>query len=231
SGQAGGLARLKTVAEDGYAPAQFYLAKLYETGVSGVVKSPAEARKWTARAADGGDRSAMHNLALYYFRGESGPQDLTAAAKWFRKAAEAGVVDSQYNLGLLYESGSGVGRDFAEAYKWFAIAAAGGDAQARANAVELEPKLSPGALAAADKAAQAYRPRTEIAAQASAAGSVTVTAVQRILSRLGYYAGPANGAPSAQLKVAVQTYQHDHGLPATGSLDPNTVSQLSVFTR
>jgi localization factor PodJL len=231
AGQAGGLARLKAVADDGYAPAQFYLAKLYETGVSGVVKSPAEARKWTARAADGGDRSAMHNLALYYFRGEGGPQDLSAAAKWFRKAAEAGVVDSQYNLGLLYESGSGVERDFAEAYKWFTIAAAGGDAQARANAVELEPKLSPTVLAAADKAAQAYRPKAEIAAQASAAGSVTVTAVQRILSRLGYYAGPANGAPSAELKVAVQTYQHDHGLPATGSLDPNTVSQLSVFTR
>ncbi|THD81787.1 MAG: Localization factor PodJS [Phenylobacterium sp.] len=232
SGQAGGLARLKQVADGGYAPAQFYLAKLYEAGVSGVVKNPSEARRWTERAATGGDRSAMHNLALYEFRGEGGPQDLAAAARWFHKAAEAGVVDSQYNLALLYESGSGVERDLAEAYKWFAVAAQGGDAQARAGAVDLEAKLSPAQLAAADKAAAGFRPKGEIAAQVgtvTAAGSVS--AAQRILGRLGYYSGPMNGAPSQDLKLAVLAYQRDHGLAATGALDPNTLSQLSVFTR
>ncbi|HEX3700998.1 MAG TPA: peptidoglycan-binding protein [Phenylobacterium sp.] len=232
SGQAGGLARLKMVAEGGYAPAQFYLAKLYETGVSGVVKNPAEARRWTARAAEGGDRSAMHNLALYEFRGEGGPQDLAAAAGWFRKAAEAGVVDSQYNLALLYESGSGVDRDLAEAYKWFTVAAGGGDAQARAGAVELEAKLSPAQLAAADKAAAAFRPKSEIAAQAAeATPAAQVSAAQRILGRLGYYSGPMTGAPSQDLKLALLAYQRDHGLAATGALDPNTLSQLSVFSR
>lgn len=234
SGQPGGLARLKAVAEDGYAPAQFYLAKLYETGVSGVVKNPAEARRWTALAADGGDRSAMHNLALYYFRGEGGPQDLAAAARWFRKAAEAGVVDSQYNLGLLYQSGSGVERDLAEAYKWFSIAAQGGDAEARANAVDLEAKLSPEKLAAADRAIASYKPKAqapEIAPQARASLRLTVTTAQRILGKLGYYHGGSTGAPSDDFKVAVQNFQRDHELPPTGALDPNTVSQLSVFTR
>jgi localization factor PodJL len=231
SGQAGGLARLKAMADDGYPPAQFYLAKLYETGVSGVVKNPAEARKWTARAAEGGDRSAMHNLALYAFRGEGGPQDLAAAARWFKKAAEAGVVDSQYNLGLLYESGSGVDRDLAEAYKWFSIAAAGGDAQARANAIELEPKLTSAQLAAAEKAAGGYHPASEIAAQAASTGSSRIASAQRVLSKLGYYRGAANGAASPELKVAVQSFQRDHALPPTGSLDPGTISRLSVFTR
>lgn len=229
AGEAGGLSRLKQVAEAGYAPAQFYLAKLYETGVSGVVKNIAEARRWTERAAEGGDRSAMHNLALYEFRGEGGPQDLAAAARWFKKAAEAGVVDSQYNLALLYETGSGVEKDLGEAYKWFSIAAQGGDAQARASAVDLEGKLAPAQLAAADKAAAAFRPKSEIAAQSGATGSLA--AAQRILGRLGYYAGPMNGAPSKDLKVALMAYQRDHSLPATGSLDPNTLSQLSVFTR
>jgi localization factor PodJL len=232
SGEAGGLSRLKQVAESGYAPAQFYLAKLYETGVSGVVKNMAEARRWTERAAEGGDRSAMHNLALYEFRGEGGPQDLAAAARWFRKAAEAGVVDSQYNLALLYETGSGVEKDLGEAYKWFSVAAQGGDAQARANAVDLEAKLSPAQLAAADKAAAAFRPQSEIAAGTGSAGATgSLAAAQRILGRLGYYAGPMNGAPSKDLRVAVMAYQRDHALPATGSLDPNTLSQLSVFTR
>jgi localization factor PodJL len=231
SGQAGGLAKLKDVAQAGYAPAAFYLAKLYETGVSGVAKNPAEARLWTERAAEGGDRSAMHNLALYEFRGEGGPQDLAAAAKWFKKAAEAGVVDSQYNLALLYESGSGVERDLVQAYKWFDIAAQGGDAQARANAVELEGKLSPAQIASAEKAAAAFRPKSEISAQASASSGAAVTAAQHILGRLGYYAGPMNGRPSQDLKVAVLAYQKDHGLAATGALDPSTLSQLSVFNR
>lgn len=231
TGQAGGLARLKVVADEGYAPAQFYLAKLYETGVSGVVKNPAEARRWTARAAEGGDKSAMHNLALYYFRGEGGPQDLPAAVRWFRKAADAGVVDSQYNLGLLYQSGSGVERDLAAAYRWFAIAANAGDAQARANAVELESRFSPTQLAALDKAAAGFDAKGEIAPQAQATRDTTVTMARRVLGRLGYYQirPAAGGAP--ELKVAVQNFQRDHDLPATGALDPATVSQLSVFTR
>jgi localization factor PodJL len=231
TGQAGGLARLKAVADAGYAPAQFYLAKLYETGLSGVVKNPSEARKWTERAADGGDRSAMHNLALYYFRGEGGPQDLAKAARWFRQAAEAGVVDSQYNLGLLYESGSGVERDLGQAYKWFTVAAAGGDAQARANAVDLEAKLSPAALAAAERAAAAYAPRAAIGPQADASVGSKVAAAQRVLGKLGYFRGRADGATSSDLKLAVQNFQRDHHLAATGALDPNTVTRLSVFTR
>jgi localization factor PodJL len=59
---------LKRAANLGYAPAQFYLAKLYENGEGGLRKDPVEARRWTERAAQGGDRKAMHNLGLYYLR-------------------------------------------------------------------------------------------------------------------------------------------------------------------
>jgi localization factor PodJL len=228
----GALAQLRAVAERGHAPAQFYLGKLYENGRFGVVENLAEARRWTERAAEGGDAAAMHNLALYYFRGEGGAQDLGGAARWFRDAAERGVVDSQYNLGLLYQSGSGVTRDLAEAYRWFSIAAVGGDAQARANAVDLEAKLSPAVLAAADRDVAAFRPLGERAAQAAAPiPATTVASAQRILGRLGYYKGASNGAETPELKVAVAAYQRDQGLAATGSLDRNTVSRLSVFTR
>jgi localization factor PodJL len=233
AGQPGGLARLKGIADQGFAPAQFYLAKLYETGQSGVAKSPAEARRWTQSAADGGERSAMHNLALYYFRGEGGAQDLTQAARWFRKAAEAGVVDSQFNLGLLYQSGSGVEKDPAEAYKWFSIAANGGDAQARANAIELEGKLSREQLAGADRAVAGFRPTatTELSAQAAAPASATLSTAQRILGKLGYYAGPMDGSSSPKLTLALQAYQRDHGLATTGALDPSTISKLSTLSR
>lgn len=232
AGEAGGLSRLRQMAASGYGPAQFYLAKLYETGQFGVVKNPAEARRWTQAAAESGERAAMHNLGLYYFRGEGGPQDLAQAAAWFRRAAEAGVVDSQYNLGLLYQSGSGVERDDAEAYEWFSIAAAGGDGQARDNALALEAKLSPAALAAAQKAVQAYRPGADpVAPRPALASGASVAAAQRTLARLGYYRGSVSGAPSSNLKHAVAAYQRDHGLAATGALDSRTLAKLSVFTR
>jgi len=229
--QPGALARLKALAEDGHAPSQMFLAHLYETGQSGVTTNLAEARRWTARAADAGDPTAMHNLALYYFRGEGGPQDTPAAAQWFKKAAQHGVVDSQYNLGLLYQSGSGVPRDLAQAYKWFSIAANAGDGEARASAMDLQGKLPAAQLAQAEAQANGFEvagaPPTPLAKGAAP----SVVAAQKILGRLGYYKGRPDGASSRDLKLAVTAYQRDQGLAATGSLDPATVSRLSVFSR
>lgn len=228
-GEPGALGRMKSIADSDYAPAQFYMGKLYESGQRGVTKNLVEARRWTTKAAINGEPRGMHNLALYYFEGTGGPQDLASAARWFRKAAELGVGDSQYNLGLLYQAGSGVPRDLGEAYKWFSIAAAGGDAAARASAVDLEAKLSPAQLAAADQAAQAFRPAA--ATQQAAAAPVSVASAQRILGRLGYYKGPASGAASREFSLAVSAYQRDQGLAATGMIDRNTAQRLSVFTR
>jgi localization factor PodJL len=179
----------------------------------------------------------MHNLALYYFRGEGGPQDSAAAAGWFRKAAQRGVVDSQYNLGQLYQAGSGVPRDLAEAYKWFSIAAIGGDGPSRAAAIELEDNLTTAQLAAAEGAADRFQPASDLAQQSPAAkvasldSTPALAKAQKVLGRLGYYRGPADGSMSRDMKVAVANYQRDQGLAATGSLDPATASRLSVFTR
>jgi localization factor PodJL len=234
-GAPGGLAKMKAIAEADYAPAQLFLARLYENGSAGVKTNLAEARRWTARAAEGGDPAAMHNLALYFFHGDGGVRDTAQAAQWFRKAAERGVMDSQYNLALLYQSGSGAPRDLAQAYKWFQIAANNGDGAARAAAVDLEPKLTGVQIAAAQAAADRFRPAAESHAdspvQAAPQAAVSVVAAQRILGRLGYYKGRADGTVSRDLKLAVSAYQHDQGLAATGSLDPATASRLSVFTR
>jgi localization factor PodJL len=158
AGDAEALDKLRSLAEAGYAPAQFYLAKLYESGGGGAAQNMAEARRWAGLAAEGGDARAMHNLALFQFRGDGGPQDLEAAARWFRRAAARGVVDSQFNLAVMHQYGSGVPVDLVEAYRWYAIAARGGDDVARANAAGLEARLSPAALSAANAAVAAFRP-------------------------------------------------------------------------
>lgn len=137
-----GLAHVRDLAESGYPPAQYRLAKLYETG-AGVRTDLTQARRWTERAALGGEPQAMHDLAVYFARGEGGPVDATAAFRWFRQAAELGVADSQYNLGVLYEQGRGVTADSAEALFWFSLAAHQGDEAAAARAAVLETRLSP----------------------------------------------------------------------------------------
>jgi localization factor PodJL len=232
-----GVDGLRKAANLGYAPAEFYLAKLYETGEAGVKKDAVEARRWTQRSADAGDPKAMHNLALYFFEGDGGPKNTTTAAQWFRRAADLGLVDSQYNLGRLYEEGFGVSQNPAEAYKWYLIAAHAGDTESRASAQRLKGQLSAEAQAAAERAAgafQAQQPRaaTNQLAQAVAPGDVAGAAIaQRALSRLGYYQGPTDGSPSPALRLAIQAYQRDQGMPTTGVPDSALSQRLAVIAQ
>ncbi len=230
-----GVDIIKKAANLGYAPAQFYLAKLYEAGGAGVKKDADQARVWTQRAADGGDQKAMHNLALYYFEGAGGPKNTTLAAQWFHRAADLGLVDSQYNLARLYEEGFGVSQNPAEAYKWYLIAARAGDGESRTSAQRLKSQLSPEAQAAAERAAagfQAQGPRiatTQLAqATVTAGGAGDITTAQRGLSRLGYYQGPYDGVNSPALSLAIAAYQRDQGMPSTGALDGTVVQRLTA---
>lgn len=158
-----GVADLRRGANLGYAPAQFYLAKLYEAGDAGLPKDVGAARLWTQRAADSGERKAMHNLGLYYFEGTGGQKNLTVAAGWFRKAADLGLVDSQYNLARLYEGGFGVPQSLPDAYKWYLIAARSGDGESRAAAERLKAQLAAPAARKAEAAAQNFHPSAPVA--------------------------------------------------------------------
>ncbi|HYE41781.1 MAG TPA: Localization factor PodJS [Caulobacteraceae bacterium] len=172
AGDTAAVADIREAAGQGLPAAQFYLGKLYETGEAGLNPDPVEARRWTERAALGGDRAAMHNLGLYYFDGIGGPKNPGTAVQWFRKAADAGLVDSQYNLGRLYEQGgAGIAADPAEAYKWYLIAAASGDAEAKSSAETLRAKLAAPARVVAERAAQRFQ-----AAQGASAASIPATA-------------------------------------------------------
>ena len=224
-----GLDDLRRIAGLGYAPAQFYLAKLYETGGYGVTKDPVLARTWTARAAQAGDARAMHNLALDYYEGTGGTRSISEAGQWFAKAAALGLSDSQYNLGLLYEEGRGVPQNLAEAYKWYLIAARSGDTDSRANADRVKAELTPEARAAAERSAAAFRPAQPAAALAAIPPTTAPSAVaraQKALAGLGYYQGPSDGAGSPALRMALSAYQRDQGLPVTGAPDPATVTKL-----
>lgn len=236
AGDARGVEDLRRAANLGHSPAQFYMAKLYAEGRAGLKKDPAAARRWTERAAEGGNRAAMHNLGIALAEGQGGPTNAVTAAQWFRRAAELGLVDSQFNLGVLYEQGRGVSLNAAEAYKWYLIAARSKDKGALDNAARVRQTLSPEARTVAERAAQAFRP-TEPNPSATAlaapmgASPADISRAQQALSVLRYYQGPTDGVSSPALKMAIAAYQREAGLTATGALDTNTLSRLQVFTQ
>ncbi|HEY3800697.1 MAG TPA: peptidoglycan-binding protein [Caulobacteraceae bacterium] len=237
AGEKGGLADLTKLANGGYAPAQFYLSQLYQDGKAGLKKDAAQARGWLERAAEGGDRTAMHNLALDEHDGVGGPKNVAAAAEWFRRAAELGLLDSQFNLAAIYEHGDGVGQNLAEAYKWYLIAGHAGDAEAKAGAARVAASLTPDAKAVAESAAAQFQPSPPdtgvalAAAAPAAASSPDLVTAQRALNQLGYYQGPTDGVGSPALKLALAAYQRDQGLPVSGAPDAATIGKLAVYTQ
>jgi localization factor PodJL len=185
------------------------LSGLIQKGEAGLSRDPALARSWLRRAAESGDRIAMHAYGLELMSGENGPRDPASAVGWIRRAAEAGLVGSQFNLGAVYERGMGVPQDLRQALVWYSRAAEGGDGEALRQVERLKPVLA----AAASRSPEDVR------------------LAQRALARLGYYSGPADGAATPQLRAAIEAYQKDQKSPPTGLLDEETLKRLAMLGR
>ena len=57
----------------------------------------------------------------------------------------------------------------------------------------------------------------------------TIQRAQQNLKTLGYYAGPINGLPDANLKAALLTYQRDSKFKRSGRLDKITLMGLDIL--
>ena len=78
----------KSVAEKGYAVAQFTVGYMYHRG-EGTFKSSKKAFKWYKKAALQNFKQAQHYVGQMYFKGEGGVrQDLKKAAEWHFKAGD-----------------------------------------------------------------------------------------------------------------------------------------------
>jgi localization factor PodJL len=213
-GDRAALDQVRALALGGAPVAQLLLAKLYEGGEAGLPKDLALARTWTERAAEGGERAAMHNLAVYMINGQGGPADAPGAVRWFTRAAQEGVIDAEFNLALLYENGRGAPKNLVEAYRWYSIAANAGDGLARGRAVALEARLTPRERAAALGAVGAFQPGAAAPVQPVSAPvappAATVAESQRLLAREGYFIGRTDGADSPAYRSAVADYLRDH---------------------
>jgi TPR repeat protein len=122
----------RSLASQGYAPAQYNIGVLYDFG-QGVTQSYQEALKWYRLAAAQGHASAQYNIGYMYRNGQGVTQSYQEALKWYRLAAAQGDAVAQNNIGVMYHSGHGVTQDHQEALRWLRLAAAQGDAMAIEN--------------------------------------------------------------------------------------------------
>lgn len=120
----------RQAAEEGYAPAEQGLGKLYRMG-RGVMQSGAEAAKWFLRAAKQGNMHAQSDLGGMYYLGRGVVQSHEQALKWTLLAAEQGDSYAQYNMGLIYETGRGVAQSYEKAREWYQKSADQGNASAQ----------------------------------------------------------------------------------------------------
>lgn len=234
-------------AAQSFAPAQYMLAALYERGL-GTKRDLEQAKVWYERASDLGNVKAMHNLAVMHTGRDGKSADYFKAGKWFAKAAAHGLADSQFNLGILYENGLGVSKSLTEAYKWFALAANRGDKESGKRRDLVKLQFEPAVLSKAEQTVRNWQAapvnkaanriyKSEAAwappgsgAKAEPKSSPQVAKAQKLLNKLGYTAGPADGVMGPKTTSAVKDFQMRSGLDATGAVNPELLSHLEALT-
>ena len=75
------IGRVRAIAQEGNAEAQYRLAAAYESG-NGVSANPRLALVWYRRAAQSGHAPAQSALGAMYASGRGGDVDYVAAARW-----------------------------------------------------------------------------------------------------------------------------------------------------
>jgi len=122
---------LKPKAEQGNAPAQFELARLYRTG-QGVARNVQTALHWYRRAAKQASIRAQYELGQIYDKGDGVRPDPVRAMRWYQLAFRQGrLTDAAFAMGMMYYRGHGVLKDVSEAIAWFRRAAKRGHACAQ----------------------------------------------------------------------------------------------------
>ncbi|TIU77290.1 MAG: SEL1-like repeat protein, partial [Mesorhizobium sp.] len=214
----------------------------YEKGI-GVARDIKKAKTYYQLAAEQGNASAMHNLAVLFAMAADGVTDNESAAHWFQEAADLGVKDSQFNLGILSAKGVGMKQNLEESYKWFALVAKTGDKDAAAKRDEIANALRPEQLERARAATDLWKAKPLNAASNSAdipeswqdstpqttAGidmKKAVKNIQLILNKNGYDAGGADGVMGDKTKNAIMAFQTDNKMKPTGEIDAPLVKAL-----
>ncbi len=105
-------------ANQGYAPAQYNLAIIYEFR-NRLNPEYKKSLYWLKKSVNQGYAPAQNGLGMLYSMGRGIPQDNKKALYWFTKSANNGGRMGQYNLALSYKRGDGIKQDYKKAFYWF----------------------------------------------------------------------------------------------------------------
>lgn len=191
------------------------------------------------RVMEQGLHYPCYNLAYMHEHGEGGLfKDLRLAARWYRLCGELRTNLGAYELGQLYLRGAGVDQDEVRAYYWFSVGAEADNQDAVKARDEMARILTLSQIEEAEELARTLPDPAAVEASTAApkpqaptpkavpAASEEVREVQRLLARLGYRPGPADGLMGRKTRNAIEGFQKDRGLPADGAASPDLLARL-----
>ncbi|MBQ4833696.1 sel1 repeat family protein [Pseudoalteromonas sp. MMG010] len=126
------LVEFNYLADKGFAPGIYELAKMYEEG-HGVTRNYAKAAQLYQDAIKKHHVDSMFALAVLYDEGKGVKLDKQKAITLFEKAAKKNMPAAQFNLGVMYANGDGVTQDYKQARFWYEKAAANNYSLAQFN--------------------------------------------------------------------------------------------------
>jgi TPR repeat protein len=103
-------------AEQDAGDARFRLGNFYHN-----YKTPPDFQKavlWLTRAAEGGNRVAMFDLARLLQNGEGTQKNPVQALVWMKKAADLDLLSAQMRLSEMYATGDGIEKDPLQSLTW-----------------------------------------------------------------------------------------------------------------
>jgi len=116
------LKEFEYLADKGFAPGIYELAKLYEEG-HGVTRDYYKAADLYKKGVKKNHADSMFALAVLYDEGKGVKLDKQMALSLFEKAAQKNMPAAQFNLGVMYSNGDGVSHDYKLAKTWYEKAA------------------------------------------------------------------------------------------------------------
>lgn len=177
-----------------------------------------------------GPASAGYNEAMHHFE----QQRYQQALQEFREAARNGDAYAQYMLGRLYEAGNGTTQDFVQAHKWYNLAASRGHRHAAEARDALAERMTSNQVARAQQAAREWQSNDGAPGSQPDIDSLSdqevVAETQRELNRLGYDAGPTDGAMGHRTRDAIYQYQADMGITRNGRASIDLLKRLRQTT-
>ena len=122
---------LRSIAEKGYAPAQYKLAFVLDYG-----EQNEEAVQWYTKAAQSGHSGAQIDLALKYISGEGVEPDIGTAILWLDRAAAQNATQAIMILADLYAREGTANTNYEKAMHWYKKAFEADDRQGAAAIYE-----------------------------------------------------------------------------------------------